>query len=50
MQSIPKYSVDEATQYFLAFTWEEKQFTSIVMLQSFTESLFLPNIKGLYEW
>ena len=33
--SIP---VDEATQYLLGFTCEEKQFTWIVMPQSFTES------------
>ena len=33
--SIP---VDEANQYLFAFTWEENQFTWIVMSQGFTES------------
>lgn len=43
--------LDEATQYLLAFTWEENksppQEYFKVLLSPF---LFLPNIKGLYEW
>ena len=31
--------IDETSQYFFAFTWEEKQFAWTVMPQGFTESL-----------
>ena len=46
--SIP---VDEASQYLLAFTWEEKQLTWTVRFQGFTESpYFLQILKAdLYD-
>ena len=36
--------VDEANEYLPAFTWEEKQFSWIVISQSFTESPYFSQI------